>query len=48
MALEIAERPVVGEDIEAVGRTLEGSSGLMASIVALAFVGVEDSDSFLD
>src|SRR5262249_57933730 len=41
MTLEVAKRAVVGEDVEAVRRTLEGASGAMAPVAALAGAGGE-------
>ena len=42
VALEVAEGAVVGEDVEAVGGSLEGASWLVAAVPPLAHVGPED------
>ena len=41
MALQIAERPVVGEDVEAIRRALEGASRAVAAVGAVADVGAQ-------
>ena len=46
--LEIAERAVVGEDVEAVGRALERAAGAMAPVRALADVGAQDRGAIVD
>ena len=42
MALEIAERAVVGEDVEAVARALERAPRLVPAVRARADVGAQE------
>ncbi len=44
MPLQVAERAVVGEDVEAVVDALEGPAGLVPAVLPIADVGRDQSD----
>ena len=46
MALQVPERPVVRDDVEAVVGPLEGAAGTVAAVAAVADVGGEDRGAF--
>ena len=48
MALQVAERAVVGQDVEAVAGPLEPAAGLVAPVGPIALVGLEDRHPLVD
>src|SRR5262249_18627874 len=47
MALQVAERAVVGEDVEAIARALRRATGLVAAVGARAGVGAKQRETIV-
>ncbi len=48
VTLQVPEGPVVGEHVEPVGETLERSTGLVATVLPLSHVGLDDGQALFD